>query len=76
METAEGYTFLHLMEADLHDLCQPLTALQFQLECGSVAATPEALRSALTGGLAETTRMIDVVRRMREHILREAAAHR
>ncbi len=57
--------FLYELEDELHDLCQPLTALQFRLELGKFVGDPEALREAVDGALEESTRMIDVIRRMR-----------
>lgn len=60
--------FLYELEDELHDLCQPLTALQFRLELGKFLGDPEALRVAVDGALEETDRMIDAVKRMRERL--------
>lgn len=65
------------LEDDLHDLCQPLTALQFRLELGKFAGNPEALCEAVQGALEETSRMIDAIKRMRERLAdkKEQANH-
>ena len=64
---------LHEIEAELHDLCQPLTALHCRLELGKFAGDPEALREAVDGALVETVRMIDSIMRMRERVARMKA---
>lgn len=61
------------LEDELHDLCQPLTALQFRLELGKCVGDPEALREAVDGALEETTRMIDTIKRMRERLTNRKA---
>lgn len=66
-----GFEQLHL---DLHDLCQPLTALQCRLEIGKMIGDGVALREAVDGGLDETQRMFDVVARMRMWLQRAEAA--
>jgi hypothetical protein len=61
---------------ELHDLCQPLTALQCRLEMGKMLGHAEALEEAVNGGLEETRRMFEVVAFMRQRLLRiEAAEH-
>jgi Arc/MetJ-type ribon-helix-helix transcriptional regulator len=59
---------LYELEDELHDLCQPLTALQFRLELGKFVGDSEALREAVDGALEETNRMIDAIKRMRERL--------
>jgi hypothetical protein len=54
---------------ELHDLCQPLTALQCRLEMGRMLGHPEALEEAVTGGLEETRRMFDIIAHMRQRLL-------
>lgn len=61
-------TLLRAMEEELHDLCQPLTALQFRLEVGRLEGGAEALYAAVEDALKETLRMVDTVQRMRERI--------
>jgi hypothetical protein len=49
----------------LHDLCQPVTALQFSLEIGRLAGDPEASRQAFEECLVETRRICDAIGVMR-----------
>ena len=65
--------FLYELEDELHDLCQPLTALQFRLELGKFVGDPQALREAVDGALEETNRMIDAIKRMRERLTSKKA---
>jgi signal transduction histidine kinase len=67
-------TFLYELEDDLHDLCQPLTALQFRLELGKSLGDATALREAVDGALEETTRMIDSIKRMRQRLMETEAS--
>jgi hypothetical protein len=61
---------------ELHDLCQPLTALQCRLEMGRMLGHPEALEEAVKGGLEETRRMFDIIAHMRQRLLEiEEQAH-
>jgi hypothetical protein len=53
------------MHRDLHDLCQPLTALQCRLEVAQLVGDRASLREAVDGGLEETQRIFAVVARMR-----------
>lgn len=62
------------MHEELHDLCQPLTALQCRLEIGKLLANGAALQEAVDGGLAETQRMFEVIDRIRQRLLREEEA--
>ncbi len=54
--------------ASLHDMCQPLTALQCRLEIGQMFGTPEAYREAVTDALRESERLLLAVTAMRELI--------
>ena len=54
---------------ELHDLCQPLTALQCRLEMGRMLGYPEALEEAVKGGLEETRRMFHIIAQMRQRLL-------
>jgi hypothetical protein len=67
---------LYELEDELHDLCQPLTALNFRLTLGETAGDSEALREAIHGALEETARMIESLRRMRERVSAMKAAQR
>ena len=49
----------------LHDLCQPLTTLQCQLEMAKMLGTAEAYREAAELGLAECVRLSEAVGSMR-----------
>jgi C4-dicarboxylate-specific signal transduction histidine kinase len=64
-------TVLEQMHAELHDLCQPLTALQCRLEIGKMLGHDGALQEAVDGGLEETRRMFEVIARIRQRLLRE-----
>ena len=64
---------LDQLHADLHELCQPLTALQCRLEIGQMMGNEEALIEAVDGGLEETRRMFEVIDRMRQRLIREDA---
>jgi len=61
------------MHSALHDLCQPLTALQCQLEMGRRAGGGDVLREAVAGGLEETRRLFVAVARLRRCLLEEEA---
>jgi hypothetical protein len=67
----QPHTSLQQMDSELHDLCQPLTALQCQLELGKMLDHETALREAVDGALMETRRMFEIVARMRERLLDE-----
>jgi hypothetical protein len=54
------------VEAALHDLCQPLTALQFGLEIGRQSGDIEVLRQTVEQGLNEAARMRDAIAAMRK----------
>jgi hypothetical protein len=63
-----GPASLHDVSAALHDLCQPLTALQCRLEVAALQGTLEAYRSGVEEALAECQRMVGAVRAMRSAI--------
>jgi C4-dicarboxylate-specific signal transduction histidine kinase len=65
---------LQQMFEDLHDLCQPLTALQCRLEVGRMLGHESALQEAVNGSLTETRRMFEVIAQMRQHLHREDQA--
>jgi signal transduction histidine kinase len=64
-------TGIEQMHEELHDLCQPLTALQCRLEIGRLLAHDGALQEAVDGGLEETRRMFEVIDRIRQRLLHE-----
>jgi len=69
MEKKQG--FLEELEKELHDLCQPLTALQCRLELGQMCADEQSLMEAVEGALIETERLFQSVESMRARLLRE-----
>lgn len=56
--------------ASLHDLCQPLTALQCRLEIGQMFGTAEAYEEAISEALNESERLLVAVSAMRELVRR------
>lgn len=62
---------LEQRHAELHDLCQPLTALQCRLEMGRILGQPGSLEEAVDGSLEETRRMFEVIARIRQRLLAE-----
>jgi hypothetical protein len=62
------------MERELHDLCQPLTALQCRLELGQMIGDQEALLEAVEGAMLETERMFAAIAHMREKLAKEIGA--
>lgn len=67
---------LEKSNVELHDLCQPLTALQCRLEFARMLGHAEAFEEAVNGGLEETRRMFAIIIHMRERLLDiEIAAH-
>jgi len=67
----EKQAFLEELEKELHDLCQPLTALQCRLELGQMCADEQSLMEAVEGALIETERLFQSVESMRARLLRE-----
>ena len=61
-------------DRELHDLCQPLTALQCRLELGQMIGDHKALLEAVEGAMQETERMFTAIMRMRARLLKEAEA--
>jgi hypothetical protein len=60
---------LEQRHAELHDLCQPLTALQCRLEIGRLQNHEGALVEAVDASLQETRRMFEVIARIRQRLL-------
>ena len=69
--TPQQNKLLKQMHNELHDLCQPLTALQCRLEMGRMLGTGEAFEEAVRGGLEETRRMFEAVARLRRTLANE-----
>lgn len=55
--------------AELHDLCQPLTALQCRLEIGRMLGHLGSFEEAVNGSLEETHRLFEVIARIRQRLL-------
>ena len=51
---------------ELHELCQPLAALQCRLELGQMAGDDESLRQAVAGALADMKRVFACLQCLRE----------
>ena len=60
---------LEQRHAELHELCQPLTALQCRLEIGRMQNHEGALVEAVDASLKETRRMFEVIARIRQRLL-------
>ncbi len=60
---------LEQRHAELHDLCQPLTALQCRLEMGRMLSHPSSLEEAVDESLEEIRRMFEVIARIRQRLL-------
>jgi hypothetical protein len=60
---------LEQSNVELHDLCQPLTALQCRLEMGRMLGGTKAFEEAVNGGLEETRRMFKIIDHMRQRLL-------
>jgi signal transduction histidine kinase len=66
-------SFLREIEVHLHDLCQPVTALQCRLELGRAIDDRDSLSEAVVGGLEDTQRIFAAVRRLRDRLAEEDA---
>lgn len=53
---------------ELHDLCQPLTRLQWRMEIGLLANDEVTLRDTVAGGLDDLRELAERVRRMRSQL--------
>jgi hypothetical protein len=56
------------LRQDLHDLCQPLTRLQWRLELGQHSPNPNELRETIHGALADSIEVMEWIRRIRATI--------
>ncbi len=59
---------LEEISASLHDMCQPLTALQCRLEIGQMFGTAEAYAEAVEEALRESERLLIAVSGIREMV--------
>jgi hypothetical protein len=60
---------------ELHDLCQPLTALQCRLEMSKMLGHTGTFEEVVNGSLEDTSRMFKIIAHMRQRLLQiEAAA--
>jgi hypothetical protein len=75
MAVGLSQTALDEIERGLHDLAQPLTALQCRLELGILMGDPDALLEAATGALVDTGRMFAEIGQMRERLFGAAGPH-
>ena len=66
---------LRVIAEALHDLCQPLTALQCRLEIGQLMGTPAGFQEAVAEGLRECSRLLQGVNEMR-NLVRNAMERR
>jgi hypothetical protein len=56
---------------ELHELCQPLTRLQWRLEIGKRAGDEATLRETVEGSLDDAREMTEWVRRVRAQLAGE-----
>jgi C4-dicarboxylate-specific signal transduction histidine kinase len=56
---------------ELHELCQPLTRLQWRLEIGRRAGDEATLRETVEGSLEDVKELIERVRQMRSQLAGE-----
>jgi hypothetical protein len=56
------------LRRDLHDLCQPLTRLQWRLELGRYSDHPDELRETIESAVADSLELMECVRRIRATI--------
>lgn len=74
MNTAQEHA--SILRQHLHDLCQPLTRLQWRLGLGQHSSEPDELRDTIQGALADSNELIECIRRIRASIETQAAAQR
>jgi NAD-specific glutamate dehydrogenase len=59
---------LQELERDLHDLCQPLTALHCQLESAQIRAVQSGVEEAIAEALGETRRAFQTAAQMQARL--------
>ncbi len=69
MTTSRGDIDMEQSQRELHDLCQPLTALRCRLELSKMPGHEDTLKDAIEESLQETVRIFEVVARMRQRLL-------
>lgn len=71
MAVVSSKSLVEELERELHELCQPLTALQCRLELSRMVGDRMVLLEAIEESLTETRRMFLGIARMRERLRRE-----
>lgn len=66
IEANQKATTVQQMSTVLHDMCQPLTALQCRLEMAELMNTCEDYREAVALGISECARLSGHIHRLRE----------
>lgn len=56
------------MDEELHDLCQPITALWCRLELGQMMGDADSMKAAVKGSLVECRRACDGIALMRRRL--------
>ncbi len=59
---------LYELRLALHDLCQPLSALQCRLYLGTLDDHPANMREAIVESVSECERMVEMVRALQNRI--------
>jgi hypothetical protein len=59
---------LYELRVALHDLCQPLSALQCRLYLGTLDDEPSNMREAIMESVSECERMVEMVRALQNRI--------
>jgi len=63
--------FLREMVQELHELCQPVTAVRCRLQMGDLMGDPYSLKEAVSGSLEDTRKICESIARLRERLLQE-----
>jgi signal transduction histidine kinase len=69
LKTVRSDADLELSYKELHDLCQPLTALRFRLEAGRMLGNADSFEEAVNGGLEDARRMFEIIAQMRDRLV-------
>ena len=72
MPMSRHEAFVREMSEKLHDLCQPLTALQCRLEMAKMQGDPTHLLETVDDSLIETARMFAAIAEMRLRLFNES----
>ena len=68
MQSSKTADLLLSLDQELHELAQPISALQCRLEIGKIVGTEHALREAVDGGLDDLFRLTRIFTRIRSLI--------